>query len=607
MRSIKDQALADPQMLERILREWQIMHEAIRESPVHFAIYGADDKLVAWNRSYEGNHPEAFESHRAEAEAGTLDYRTLLSYQIAQSLPADEVGAEIERLVEAQRSSDGTPVERRYPSVGYMRVYKYRLPSGAVAGLAMNISDLKEKEEELAKWWSAAQDTAERLRHANAEIEKLALHDDLTGLPNRRYLVRHLDELSDNAVAGHEAALLHIDLDRFKQINDTIGHTAGDYVLCHVSNILKLLVQPNDLATRIGGDEFIFVRANCQAEEAAALANEIVAAVSEPIDWRGHPCRIGASVGVTLFSPNEADLDALLPRADLALYRAKERGRGRLEVFDAAMQDEMVSNARLSDEIMDAIDRAEFFPVYQPQFSAADLSVSGVEALCRWRHPNGKILAPDTFMKIATQLSLIGSIDRIMFEKVGADFAHLEEKNLLPSSLSLNIGYERLLDADLAKQLGALRRPNLSVVVELLETLSLDAPEDEVLFAIDRLKESGIDIEIDDFGSCRASIVSLISVGPSALKIDRQIVMPCLESPNYRRLISAIVDIGQALGIKVVAEGVEAEDHVRLMRDLGCDVLQGYALARPMPLKDLISLLEDQDRAGIAGSLRQTH
>ena len=181
-----------------------------------------------------------------------------------------------------------------------------------------------------------------------------------------------------------------------------------------------------------------------------------------------------------------------------------------------------------------------------------------------------------------------------MFDKVGADLAHLEKLDLLPPSLSLNIGYERLLDGDLAAQLGALRRPNLSLVVELLETLSLDAPEDEVLFAIDRLKESGVEIEIDDFGSCRASIVSLISVGPRALKIDRQIVLPGPESSNYQRLISAIVDIGQALGINVVAEGVETEAHVKLARKLGCDVLQGYALAKPIPLEELTGVLQGE-------------
>ncbi len=596
MNLTKQDVLADPDQLDRVLREWTMLREAIRESPVLFAVYDENDYLVVWNRSYEDNHPEAFAKHRAEAEAGTLHYRTLLNYQISKSVPPEELDAELDRLVTAQRAGDGTPVERRYEPAGWMRVHKYVVPSGAAAGVAMNIDDLKSKEAELARLHAAAEETAERLRIANAEIEKLALHDDLTGLPNRRMLDRFLaDRRQDPAQQARLCAILHMDLDRFKQINDTIGHAAGDYVLKHFAKMLQGLCGDEDIAVRIGGDEFVFVLlTECTEDRAHDVALQIVDSASKPIDYGGNICRIGASVGITLVPLAHADLDTCLPRADLALYRAKERGRGRVEVFDDALQDEMVATAMLADELMAALEKEEFFPVYQPQFSAADLSITGVETLCRWRRPDGKVLGPDAFLKIAGDLSLIGAIDRVMYQNVHKDLDHLEQIGLLPPSISLNIGYQRLLDGDLIHDLSTLRRPGLTVVVELLETLSLDTPEDEVLFAIDAVREAGVQVEIDDFGSCRASIVSLISVAPNAMKIDRQIVGPGPGSENYRRLIKAIVDIGKALNIRVIAEGVETSEHVRMVQDLGCDILQGYALARPMPLADLEALLTTQ-------------
>lgn len=601
MRLTPEQALADPYLLSRIIREWEIFRETVRESPVHFAIYDANDRLIAWNRLYEADHPEAFEIHRAEAEAGTLDYATLLWYQISKSVGPENADAEIERLVATHRASDGEPLVRHYPSSGYMRVYKYRLQSGAVAGLSVPMNDIKDREDALKAAQAEAEATVQELRAANTEIEKIALHDDLTGLPNRQHLQRFFSENKIYPKAGCDTwAILHIGLDRLRQINDTIGYAAGDFVLKHVAEILQSLCRPVDFCARIGGDEFMLILADGTREKAQNLVRDINLAISDPVAFRNHACRISLSVGITITPATRADITMILPEADLALTRAKQIGPAQVAVFDDTMRAEMIAISKMADDIIRSVEEKRFYPVYQPQFSADDLSVVGIETLCRWDHPDGGNLAPGSFLSVAETLSLSKAIDRIIFEKVQKDMEQLAEQALLPPRVSLNLGQDRLLDRQLIDDLKALRQHGLTVVVELLETLSLDTPSDAVLFAIEALKEGGIEIEIDDFGSCRASIVSLISVAPNAMKIDRQIVGPGPESENYRRLIKAAVDIGRALEISVTAEGVETEAHISMARSLGCDVLQGFALARPMSINDLSDFLSGQSRGRAA-------
>lgn len=580
----KEEILADPKLLNRVLDEWRVLRDAIRESPVLFAIYDKHDNLVAWNKSYEDNHPEAFEKHAEEAREGKLPYRTLLRYQVEKTNPGADTDAEVERLVAWQRSADGKPYERFHDPAGWMRIYKYSVSGGAAAGIAMNIDDIKENERALKALKAEAERAAAQLQIANEEIENQALHDELTGLPNRRKMERYLMEKKNSQLGQQECAILHIDLDRFKQVNDTIGHAAGDHVLVEVAKALQSACNEDDLAVRIGGDEFVLIKMTVSRDECTALAADIIATISEPFEFKGNKCRVGASIGIMRTSLAEAKVEDILPCADVALYRAKERGRGRFEMFDAALKDDMARNTKLADELMEALEQKDFVPFYQPQFFAKDLSIAGVEALCRWKRLDGTILGPDDFLKVAGNLSLVGDIDRVMCSRVAEDFDRLDGLGILPPKVSLNVGYQRLLDHDLVADVSALKRPGLAVVIELLETLSLDAPEQEVNFAVDALKEAGIAVEIDDFGSCRASIVSLISVAPSAMKIDQQIVRPGPNSESFRQLIRAIVEIGKALGISVTAEGVETERHVNMARSLGCDVLQGYALAKPMPI-----------------------
>ncbi|RWL83251.1 MAG: EAL domain-containing protein [Mesorhizobium sp.] len=413
------------------------------------------------------------------------------------------------------------------------------------------------------------------LETAKARIEHVALHDSLTGLPNRRYLDEMLAGAHDD-----RTALLHLDLDRFKQINDTLGHAAGDAMLMHASKVIKANARTADFVARIGGDEFIVVCRGRRDDELGALADRIIEEMRQPVDYKGHQCRFGVSIGIAANSG--IDAKQLLVNADLALYRAKSRGRNRYEFFNEELQSEIVKTKQTADEILGGLERNEFIAYYQPQFDANTLEIVGVEALSRWRHPQRGILGPDVFLKVAEELNVVSLIDRTILEQTLENFQRWSLDGLNIPRVSVNVSARRLEDKDLINGLRKLAIKKGTVSFELVESIFLDEHDDLVAWNIEHIKELGIDIEIDDFGTGYASVVSLLKLQPRRLKIDRQLVTPITGSPAQRRLVSSIIEIGKSLGIGVVAEGVETMEHARILKELGCDILQGYAFGRPM-------------------------
>lgn len=416
------------------------------------------------------------------------------------------------------------------------------------------------------------------LEAAKARIEHVALHDSLTGLPNRRYL----DEMLASSPEDH-TALLHLDLDRFKDINDTLGHAAGDAMLMHASRIIKANARADDFVARIGGDEFVVVCQGRDNKELAALADRIIEEMRQPVDYRGHQCRFGVSIGIAALGG--IDAKQLLVNADLALYRAKSRGRNRFEFFNEELQSEIVKTKQTADEILGGLERNEFIAYYQPQFDAKTLEIVGVEALSRWRHPRRGILAPDVFLKVAEELNVVSLIDRAILEQTLENFRRWSLSGMNIPRVSVNVSARRLEDKDLINGLRKLAIAKGTVSFELVESIFLDENDDLVTWNIEHIKELGIDIEIDDFGTGHASVVSLLKLQPRRLKIDRQLVTPITGSASQRRLVSSIIEIGKSLGIGVVAEGVETMEHASILKELGCDILQGYAFGRPMDEK----------------------
>ena len=434
----------------------------------------------------------------------------------------------------------------------------------------------------------------EELEAAKARIEFNALHDSLTGLPNRRFLDEVLAaHITSFYARGERAGLLHIDLDRFKQINDTLGHAAGDAMLKYAAQVLKSNLRDSDFVARVGGDEFVVL---CKAdrtedaawnEQLARLADRIIEQMHQPVPYEGHECRFGVSIGIASDLDAVADPRRLLVNADLALYRAKSRGRNRHQFFNEALQAEIVSTKRIADDILSGLERNEFVAHYQPQFDATTHAVIGVEALARWNHPTEGLLAPAAFMKIAEELNVVGTIDRMILEQTLTNFNEWAADGLDIPKASVNVSARRLHDEELIRSLRKLRIKPGTVSFELVESIFLDENDELVTWNVEQIKNLGIDIEIDDFGTGYASIVSLLKLKPRRLKIDRQLVIPLMRVPGQRQLVGSIIDIGRSLGIEVLAEGVETLGHAKVLQALGCHALQGHAFARAMSAADL--------------------
>lgn len=463
------------------------------------------------------------------------------------------------------------------------------------AELELALDELSHRErelEELNARLKAAKDEADaknaELELAKSRIEHNSLHDPLTTLANRRKLDIELDRLSQSDPGGKQTfSVLHLDLDRFKQINDTLGHAAGDIMLAHAARILTRNVRDGDLVARIGGDEFVILATNDASPEALGqLAQRIIAEFHQPLEFDGLSCRCGISIGIAQAKGPDADPRQILVNADIALYRAKRLGRNRYEFFTQNLQAELVNQKRTADEILTGLDKGEFFTLYQPQFDARTNQLTGVEALVRWNHPRLGVLTPDHFLAIADDLNVSGALDQIVLETVMKDKMRWQALNIKVPRVSVNVSSKRLHDNDLIDTLKSLQISPGEISFELVESIFLDESEKLASDNLERIKELGIDIEIDDFGTGHASIVSLLKLKPKRLKIDRQLVMPILTAPRERALLRSIIEIAQSLGVETVAEGVETMRHAVMLRKLGCDFLQGYAFSRPISFDD---------------------
>ena len=477
-------------------------------------------------------------------------------------------------------------------SIRYVRsigkAHTMRDGSLKIVGIAFDVTEDMKMTQQLQVAKREAEAKNVELELARRRIEHNALHDPLTLLANRRKLDMELDSLSrDSQSERQQVSILHLDLDRFKQINDTLGHAAGDAMLNHAARILNRSVRQGEIVARIGGDEFvILVRNNCNPDDMAELAGRIVAELRQPLDFEGFSCRCGVSIGIAQASGMRIDARKMLVNADIALYRAKAMGRNRYEFFTQNLQAEVINHKRTADELLTAIEQNQFVTWYQPQFSAETMALTGVEALIRWNHPQRGILAPDTFLKIAEDLNVSATLDQIVLQTVLTDQMRWTAAGIHVPKVSVNVSSKRLNDAKLIDTLQTLAISPGSIAFELVESIFLDESEDVVTDNLERIKALGIDIEIDDFGTGHTSIVSLLKLKPKRLKIDRQLVMPIINAPQERALVRSIIEIAKSLGVETVAEGVETMQHATLLRELGCDLLQGYAFARPLPFAD---------------------
>jgi EAL domain-containing protein (putative c-di-GMP-specific phosphodiesterase class I) len=324
------------------------------------------------------------------------------------------------------------------------------------------------------------------------------------------------------------------------------------------------------------------------------LAERIIDAANQPLNFEGQVCRFGASIGIACTPDNQVEYVNLLVRSDIALYRAKQDGRNCYSFFTDELQTSIIRSRELADEILRGIEQSQFVPYYQPQFDAHTLEIIGVEALVRWNHPTKGVLSPFEFMSAAQELNVMDKLDHIMLQRVLDDMSTWRANGLEVPNASVNVSSSRLEDEDLINSLSQFDIKPGQITFELVETIFLDESKKIIDENLARIQDMGIDIDIDDFGTGHASIVGLLRLHPKRLKIDRQFVAPLTESAEQRRLIKSIIDMGKSLNIEVLAEGVEKEDQVRILRLLGCDAFQGYLFGRPMPADDMARFVKDQ-------------
>lgn len=473
--------------------------------------------------------------------------------------------------------------------------------SGPVlVGLDLDITEEHERAEALLRANQLAEQRNHDLEIARAEMEHSALHDALTGLANRRYLEQVQRDATGDCARHHRSpAILLLDLDRFKQINDVYGHGAGDHVLRHTASLLRDLPFPGAFAARVGGDEFaVFLPDAPDDAGLAALATHLIERVSEPTFYEGNECRVGLSIGIARTTCEGFDGNRLLRDADLALYRAKSEGRQRMAVCTPALRAEAERAKRRADELLAAIERRDFTCAYQPQFDARTGAVSGVEVLARWPRPDGTVLMPADFLPIAETIEALASIDRIVMQKAMQDLAEWRRAGITVPRLSINLSKARLAEPSFIPDLLALDVDHALLCFELLESNFLEEHDERIAANLAGLRELGIGIEVDDFGTGHASILSLLRLRPDRLKIDRAFVEPVERSDQQTQLLRSIVEIGHLLGMAIVAEGVETEAQRRILTAIDCDHLQGFALARPMNGPALLAYL----RAGRAAA-----
>ncbi len=434
---------------------------------------------------------------------------------------------------------------------------------------------------ELARQKVVAEARALALEESNARIEHVADHDYLTGLPNRRLLDKRLAELpADKSITT--LGVLHLDLDQFKQINDSHGHAAGDAVLRAAALRITAAIPANGMVARVGGDEFVIVLVNfTDLTELKLITEDLQRRLRKKIRFGQEMLQSGASIGVSWSGDRRAR--NLLAESDLALYQAKKLGRNRVEFFTRQLQEDLRSKRRLAEELKLGLERGEILPYYQVQLDARTREVIGFEALARWKHPQKGVLAPGVFLKIADEHGLAAEIDAAILKSVLEDRLFWLLRGLAVPRIAVNISASRLADPALLDKLRKLDVPPGVIVFELVETIFLDDSDEKLLAHIGDIKQMGIDIEIDDFGSGHASLIGLVKLRPKRLKIDRQLVTEVVSSAEQRRVVGSIVEIAKALDVEVIAEGIETEAHAVVLAQLGCDGLQGYVFGYPAP------------------------
>ncbi len=482
------------------------------------------------------------------------------------------------------------------------------LPNGTDFIIHLQAEGVREEETDDITVIGTAQDITER-KQAERAIHQLAYYDSLTGLANRVLFKDRLSNALSYAERHHQhLATLFIDLDRFKIINDTLGHTVGDLLLTHVAERLSDSVRQSDSVSRhadhepmhalarLGGDEFtILLTALPQPEDAGRVARRILDSLAHPFSIEGHEIFISASIGISIFPSDGSTVEALLKNADTAMYHAKEQGRNNCQFYSSGLNAAAAERLDLENELRRALEREEFVVFYQPKLNIHSRRILGAEALVRWKHPKRGLVPPGVFLNAAIDTGLIRSMDEWVLREACRQVKAWEKAGLPAITISANVSnslfHGRTLPTTVAD---ALRDSGLNpaqLELELTESIAMRDVEASVTM-LEGLRTMGVRLSIDDFGTGYSSLSYLQRFPLSRLKIDQSFVRDLLTNENNVKITRAIIAMAHSLNLAVLAEGVETEGQLARLREEGCDEVQGYLFSRPVCAEDFAKLLK---------------
>jgi diguanylate cyclase (GGDEF)-like protein/PAS domain S-box-containing protein len=436
-------------------------------------------------------------------------------------------------------------------------------------------------------------------RALERELTRQAFHDDLTGLANRALFVDRVGHALDRADrADTELAVVFFDLDDFKLVNNSLGHPAGDALLVEVANRVRTTTRPGDTIARFGGDEFaMLLEAGEMPETAVQIAERVIDALGAPFVLGDQEVTVRASVGIAIPEPGRQSSDDLIRDADVAMYMAKRKGKGRFELFRPSMHEEVRHRLEIAADLRRAIDLGEFELAYQPIVGVHDTAATGVEALVRWHHPRRGLVLPLDFIPIAESTGLIVPLGRWVMGEACRQAQRWRAERVVAEDfyISVNLSARQLQDPAIVDDVaGILEASGLapgSLVLEITES-TIMRDFDTACARLQTLKQLGVRLAVDDFGTGYSSLSYLASLPVDVVKIDKSFVDRIARDAEGRAMVRGVIDLSRALGLGTIAEGVEADDQLALLEDLGCDNVQGHLFARPAPAWALPELLQ---------------
>jgi diguanylate cyclase (GGDEF)-like protein len=545
--------------------QFERLNAAINNMPQGLCMFDAEQKLIICNSRYA----ELYGLKREETSPGT-SLRTLLENRVASGTFAESSRDYVEKRLAAAAARKPFYFVNELADGHVIAIsYQPMLDGGCVA---------------------THEDITGR-RKAEAQIAYMAHHDALTDLPNRVRFREEMAKALGRVERGETLAILCVDLDDFKTVNDTLGHPVGDALLQATSERLRACVRPNDTVARLGGDEFAIVQVGSdQPVGATELATRLVKEISQPFDVQGHQVVIGASVGIAIAPNDGKGPDQLLKGADLALYRAKEDGRGTFRFFEPDMDARMQARRALELDLRKALALGEFEVFYQPLINLERNEVSGFEALLRWRHPQRGLVPPAEFIPLTEEIGLIGAIGAWVLKQACREAVGWSNLIKIAVNLSPVQFKSGTVVLDVIAALGASGLSAQRLELEITETVLLQ-DTDTTVSTLNQLRDLGVRISMDDFGTGYSSLGYLRKFPFDKIKIDQSFIRDMANGPDSIAIVRAVTGLGTSLGISTTAEGVETEAQLAKLRAEGCTEVQGYLFSKPVPASEIGSLL----------------